>query len=70
MEKAEVKDIRRINDRAVGVMETVAERHNLPLEKSKKETIVFGKGRRNRKEVERVKWLGIIYDSTLTFDYY
>ena len=62
--------MRRINDRAVGVMETVAERHNLLLEKSKKKTIVFEKERRNRKEVERVKWLGIIYDSTLTFDYY
>ena len=57
------------------VVNQVATKWNLPLEKEKHEEIVFnsgGKGsRRNKKraETERVKWLGIIIDEDLEFDH-
>ena len=50
------------------VVNRVAEKWNLPLEKEKHEEIVFnsrGKGsgrKKKRAETERVKWLGIIID--------
>ena len=66
----EQKDMSRINNRVAKVIEEVAERHGLSLTKIKKKTIVFRNRKRNRKEVDRVKWLGIIYDATLIFDHH
>ena len=54
----------------------VATKWNLPLEKEKHEEIVFnprgrGSGRKKKRaETERVKWLGIIIDENLEFDHH
>ena len=54
----------------------IAAKWTLPIEKDKHKTIVFNLGgsgsgkRKNRVEVERVKWLGRILDETLEFDHH
>ena len=39
--------------------------NRIPLEREMEETIVFG---RKGKNAEKVKWLGVILDSTLRFE--
>ncbi|KAF8461849.1 hypothetical protein BDZ91DRAFT_797615 [Kalaharituber pfeilii] len=63
-------DQERLRVKLGGITGRVAEKWGVPLEKTKHEDIVFGKGKRRRKEVERVKWLGVIFDSTLDFDFH
>ena len=58
------------------VVNRVAIKWNLPVEKAKHEEIVFnpeGKGsgkKKKRAEGEKVRWLGIIIDENLEFDHY
>ena len=58
------------------VVDQVATKWNLPMEKEKYEVIVFnpvgrGSGRKQKRtEVEKVKWLGIIIDENLEFDHH
>ena len=47
------------------IMSRIAREDGIPLEKSKEETIIFGrKGRKG----ETVKWLGVILDTKLKFE--
>ena len=68
-----MKEVLKEVDKVVGA---VAAKWDLPLEKEKPEEIVFNQGgvgsgkRKRRSEVEKVKWLGIIVDDTLDFDYH
>ena len=58
------------------VVNRVAAKWNLPLEKEKLEEIVFNPGgrgsgrKKKRAETERVQWLGIIIDENLEFDHH
>ena len=68
-----MKEVLKEVDKVVGM---VAAKWDLPWEKEKYEEIVFNHGgvgngnRKRRSEVEKVKWLGIIVDDTLNFDYH
>ncbi|KAF8467819.1 hypothetical protein BDZ91DRAFT_793483 [Kalaharituber pfeilii] len=44
--------------------------HKLPLEASKEDVLLIGEKTKKRADVERSKWLGVIYDSTLDFDHH
>ena len=63
-------------DQANIIVNQIAAKWTLPLEKDNHETIVFTPGgtssgkSKKRAEVERVKWLGIILDETLKFDHH
>ena len=63
--------VRELLARADRVVKEVAAERGLPLEPEKEEKLVLRKGgRRNKrnKEVERVKWLGVVLDEDLEFD--
>ena len=63
--------VRELLTRADKVVKEVAAERGLPLEPEKEEKLVLRKGgRRNKrnKEVERVKWLGVVLDEDLEFD--
>jgi len=50
------------------IINRVANKYNLPLEKSKHERLVLRKKRRRKNsEVKMIKWLGIIMDESLIF---
>jgi len=50
------------------IINRVANKYNLPLEKSKHERLVLRKKRkRKNREVKMIKWVGIIMDESLTF---
>ena len=58
--------------RADQVLKEVALEKGLPLEDSKEEKLILRKGgrkkRKRNKEIERVKWLGVILDEGVEFD--
>ena len=58
--------------RADRVLKEMALKRGHPLEDSKQEKLILRKGgrkkRRKNKEIERVKWLGVILDEDLEFD--
>ena len=76
LDKDKKGDIKAKLDQANKIVNQIAAKWTLPLEKDKHETIVFNPGgagsgkRKKRVEVERVKWLGIILDETLEFDHH
>ena len=76
LNKEKKGDIKVQLDQANMIVNQIAAKWTLPLEKDKHETIVFNPGgtgsgkRKKRAEVERVKWLGIILDKTLEFDHH
>jgi len=50
------------------IINRMADKHNLPLEKSKHEQLILRKKRRRKNsEVKMVKWLEIIMNESLTF---
>ena len=62
------KDMARVRERTAWIIEEVAERWRLPLERKKREILVLRKRRRKRKrEEEHAKWLGVICDESLSF---
>ena len=59
----------RVGERTAGIIEEVAERWRLPLERKKREILVLRKSRRKRRrEEEHAKWLGVICDESVSFD--
>ena len=76
LDNSGIANIKELLQQANRVVNEVAIKHNLSLQLDKHEEIVFnpgGKGsgkRKKRTEIERVKWLGIIIDETLDFDYH
>ena len=61
----------RVGEKTAGIIEEVAERWGLSLERKKREILVLKKGRRKRRrEEEHAKWLGVICDESLSFDRY
>ena len=76
LDKEKKGDMKAKLDQANMIVNQTAAKWTLPLEKDKRETIIFNPGstgsgkRKTRAEVERVKWLGIILDKTLEFDHH
>ena len=76
LNKEKKGDMKANLDQANMIVNQIAAKWTLPLEKDKHETIVFNPGgtgsgkRKKRVEVERVKWLGIIQDETSEFDHH
>ena len=69
--QAEGEGVRELLTRANKVVKEVAVERGLPLEPEKEEKLVLRKGgRRNKRnrEVERVKWLGVVLNEDLEFD--
>ena len=69
--QADGEGVRELLIRADKVIKEVVMERGLPLEPEKEEKLVLRKeGRRNKrnKEVEKVKWLGVILDEDLKFD--
>ena len=63
------RDMARVGEKMAGIIEEVAEKWGLPLERKKREILVLRKSRRKRRrEEEHVKWLGVICDESLSFN--
>ena len=59
----------RVGERIAGIIEEVAEKWRLPLERQKREILVLRKiWRKKRREEEHAKWLGVICNESLSFD--
>ena len=63
------RDMKAVLEKSKYIVAEVAYSWDLPLEKSKTETLVL-KRKRRRRATNYVRWLGIILDETLTFDIY
>ena len=76
LSKEKKGDMKAKLDQANMIVNQIAAKWTLPLEKDKHETIVFNPGgtgsgkRKKRPKVERVKWRGIILDETLEFEHH
>ena len=65
------KDMTRVGEKVAGIIEEVAEKWGLPLERKKREILVLRKSwRKRRREEKHAKWLGVICDEFLSFDRY
>jgi len=63
------KDMTRVGEKAAAIIEKVAEKWALPLERTKREILILRNSRRKRRrEEEHAKWLGVICDESLSFD--